>query len=177
MDFVALLLFAALMIYMIIMLLGKDIFGPAAIVTAIMVSIIGVFILIKLARKRKAIKRFYEFQLKNSPAVQLLYNEALMIIKENYPSEAQRTIPACAAVLDLPPPGDKSIFRNYYRGLYNSIEGLATLYTQKKLWPSRDLYNYCDKEIVLKYDNMSLKDEAMLTKYPWLISLSLTTVS
>ena len=148
----------------------------ATVITTIV--LIGIFIYsrfknIVLPRKRKAIKGFYEIQLKASPAAKAFCNEALLMIKDKYPDPAHRTIANCAAILELPMLDEKSVFYHYYQDLYDNVEGLAILYAQKKSWLTGELYNYCDREIVSKYDNLSLNDEAMLTQFPWLISLGL----
>ena len=175
MDFISLIIVAAFLIYMIAVMLGlsKDILWVALIIAAIVTVVAAICKAIINACNHKAIKGFYKIQLNNSPAAKTFYDEALLIIKTTYPNPKRRHMPKCAAPLGLPTIDKESIFYGYYKGLYKNIDGLAILYAQMKSWPTGGMYNYCENEIIKRYDSLSAADEAMLTQFPWLISLSL----
>ena len=177
MRYISLMIVAAFLIYMIAVILGigKDVIGTLATITIVIVIAVAIAARkrIKYARRQKAINGFYETQIRDSPAAKAFYDEALTIIKDKYPTPEQQNIENCAALLGLPMIDEKSVFYDYYRPLYDDIEGLTILYAQKKSWLTGEIHNYCDREIVKKYDNLSASDEAMLTRFPWLISLDL----
>ena len=173
MGYVSLIIVAAFLVYIITVMLGigKQSIEAIFAIAVVVATAAGICTSIKNSRKQKAIRNFYNIQLNNSPTAQDFYDEALLIIKEKYPNPEQQIIQDCATLLDIPIIDGKSAFNKYYKVLYDDIEGIAILYAQKKSWLTGEFRNYCDDEIVKKYNHLSDNDETMLTRFPWLVSL------
>lgn len=82
-------------------------------------------------------------------------------------------------VCGLPSPMEfsNSIFEKYYKPFYATIDGMAALATCVDLWGTLYQINHpFDAAIKNEYKEKqftSQRDEAILTKYPWLVSLKI----
>ena len=114
------------------------------------------------------IKNYYAAEISKSPTLQKIYEEALNMVSDC-------TLQEAIELLDLPTIPIKSVFYRYYYEFYQSLDGLAMLYTQKKCWLTGKLKHPHDSEMLGCFDILSLVDEEVLTAAPWLLYLEIAT--
>ena len=156
-----------LLLYLTTELLSETIFWISFGVSAAATIGLLVYELLPL-RTYRSIKNYYAAEISKSPALQEIYEKALNMV-------ADCTLQDAIVILDLPIIPIKSVFYRYYYELYQSLDGLAMLYTQKQCWLTGELKHLYDAEILQQYDILSTADEEVLTIAPWLLSLRVTT--